>query len=108
LLSESQQILSLLNGLSDGFDAVRDQTSSFQGACEDLLSEQTRLTTIVDGLSANLEPFGALESITRRLNTPGSDLVTKSDFKDMLLRLDDCLAYVELHVCLFHTMALHG
>ena len=98
LLSETKDILVLLDDLSDGFDAVRGQTSTFQRACEQLLSEQRRLTTIADELSMNLEPFGALESITRKLNTPGSDLVLKSDFKEMLSRLDSCLTYVNIHV----------
>ncbi|KAF3934285.1 hypothetical protein ABW19_dt0204010 [Dactylella cylindrospora] len=97
LLSEARETVALLDDLARGFDAVRDQTSSFQTACEELLSEQTRLSKLADELSTNLEPFNALEGITRRLNAPGSDIVMRPDFKHMLSKLDYCLDYLSRH-----------
>ncbi|KAK6349860.1 Golgi transport complex subunit 3 [Orbilia brochopaga] len=97
LLSEARETVVLLDDLAKGFEAVREQTSSFQAACEDLLSEQTRLSKLADELRTNLEPFSALERITRRLNTPGSSIVTRPDFKEMLSTLDESLEYVAAH-----------
>ncbi|EWC45582.1 hypothetical protein DRE_05440 [Drechslerella stenobrocha 248] len=97
LLSEARETVVLLDDLAKGFEAVREQTSTFQAACEGLLSEQTRLSQLAEDLATNLEPFSALESITRRLNAPGSNLVTRPDFKQMLLTLDYCLDYVAAH-----------
>ncbi|TGJ71023.1 Golgi transport complex subunit 3 [Orbilia oligospora] len=97
LLSEARETVALLDDLAKGFEAVREQTSSFQAACEELLSEQSRLSKLADDITANLEPFSVLESITRRLNAPGSTIVTRPDFKDMLSKLDSCLDYVAAH-----------
>ena len=98
MLSETKEMVQLLGGLSDGFDAVRDQTSAFQAACEELLTEQKRLESLSEGITSNLEHFNELEGITRRLHAPGSDIVTRDDFKAMLSKLDTCLEYVNAHV----------
>ncbi|EPS44581.1 hypothetical protein H072_1414 [Dactylellina haptotyla CBS 200.50] len=97
LLSEARDTVVLLDHLAKGFEAVREQTSTFQGACEELLSEQTRLSQLAEDLTTNLEPFSALEAITRRLNAPGSSIVTRPDFKQMLSKLDYSLDYVAAH-----------
>ncbi|KAF3906636.1 hypothetical protein ABW20_dc0109312 [Dactylellina cionopaga] len=97
LLSEARETVALLDDLAKGFEAVREQTSTFQSACEELLSEQTRLSKLAEDVSTNLEPFSALEGITRRLNAPGSTIVIRPDFKNMLSKLDYCLDYVAAH-----------
>ena len=64
--------------------------------------EQKRLIDLVEGVGRNLQYYSYLEPITRRLNAPGAgNLVRGQEFSDMLARLDECLDYLNAHVCVF-------
>ena len=78
---------------------MKAQTTTFQRQCENLLSEQKRLTEIAGNMSENLKYYSYLEPINRRLNAPGAGSFIKSkDFSAMLARLDECLNYMAIHV----------
>jgi hypothetical protein len=73
---------------------VGAQTSTFQASCSSLLAEQSRLQSLADSVAVNLQPFTELEPITRVLARPGSDFVKTQSFREMLVRLDHCLAWM--------------
>ena len=85
--------------MSNSFKTVGAQTAAFQSQCENLVSEQQRLTGLADDLGQNLKYYSFLEPITRRLNAPGAgNFVRGKEFSDMLARLDECLEYMAAHV----------
>jgi len=101
ILQQISTLLSTLNKLKLGFNAVADQTSAFQSQCNTLVEEEQRLSGYADKLAENLQPFESLEPITRQLNAPGADIVTKSDFIESLKRLDQGLAFFKQNVRLY-------
>ena len=99
MAKDTSSTLDLLASLSESFRAVEAQTTAFQKHCESLLSEQNRLTGLVDNLGRNLQYYNYLEPITRRLNAPGAgNFVRAKEFSEMLSRLDECLEYMAAHV----------
>ena len=94
LLSTTDAALETLNGLKSSFVTVDAQTSTFQSSCSNLLAEQSRLQSLAESVATNLQPFTELEQITRVLARPGSDFVKTQWFRDMLARLDHCLAWM--------------
>lgn len=111
LLEDTSTNLKLFSTVTSAFQAVDAQTSSFQARCENLLSEQTRLSLLAEGITENLQYYNYLEPITRRLNAPGArQLVLGDDFPETLYNLDRCLEYMETHVgchlCLRRTLDL--
>lgn len=101
LLEDTSLTLSLLSSLSDSFNTVEAQTTTFQKQCEGLLQEQKRMTDLANELEKNLKYYTYLEPATRRLNAPGAgSFVRSKEFSNMLSRLDDCLDYMTAHVCL--------
>lgn len=92
--------LDLLSTLYSSFRNVGAQTSAFRQQCQDLVDEQTRLESLADGIGQNLLYYSYLEPITRKLNAPGAgNFVRGKEFSDMLGRLDECLEYMNNHVC---------
>ena len=60
--------------------------------------EQTRLENLANNVGENLQYYGFLEPITRKLNAPGAgNFVRGKEFSDMLARLDECLDYMNNH-----------
>ena len=99
LLSNTSSTLDLLAPLSTSFRAVEAQTTAFRKQCEELLSEQRRLTALADDLDHNLKYYSYLELITRRLNAPGAGTLVKGkEFSGILAHLDECLDYMATHV----------
>ncbi|KAI9738318.1 MAG: Golgi transport complex subunit 3 [Cirrosporium novae-zelandiae] len=99
ILDGTSSTLDLLSSLSSSFRAVQAQTTAFQKQCEGLLTEQKRLTTLADGIGENLQYYGYLEPITRRLNAPSAgNFVRGQDFSEMLTHLDECLRYMKKHL----------
>jgi hypothetical protein len=100
LLDDTSFALDLLASLSECFKTVESQTTTFQAQCEDLLAEQKRLRELADEVGTNLQYYGYLEPLTRRLNAPGSGrLVKNDDFLDMLRNLNTCIDFMDQHVC---------
>lgn len=100
LLADTSSTLELLSSLSESFKAVDLQTSTFRKQCEGLLNAQKRNTQLADGISENLQYYDFLAPATRKLNAPGAGKTVRTkEFSDMLRRLDECLDYMESHVC---------
>lgn len=49
-------------------------------------------------MAENLQAFESLEPISRQLNTPGADFVTKPDFTESLKRVDKGLIFFKQNV----------
>ncbi|KAI9834233.1 MAG: hypothetical protein M1819_003071 [Sarea resinae] len=98
LLNDTSSTLDLLSTLSESFKSVEAQTTAFQSQCQDLLSEQQRITELANGINSNLQFYNYVEPITRRLNAPGAgNLVRGTEFSEMLSNLDHCLDYMQAH-----------
>jgi len=94
LISSTDDAIAILDDLKNSFLAVDLQTSTFQESCSSLLSQQNRIQSLADSVATNLQPFAELEPITRVLARPGSDFVRTPPFRDMLVRLDSCLIWM--------------
>ncbi|RPA99180.1 hypothetical protein L873DRAFT_1835529 [Choiromyces venosus 120613-1] len=94
LISTTDSTLNLLTELEKSFQTVYSQTSSFQETCSSLLTHQNHIKSLLDSISTNLHPFTELDPITRALSRPGSDFVKTPSFREMLVRLDKCLAWM--------------
>ncbi|PNS21982.1 Conserved oligomeric Golgi complex subunit 3 isoform A [Sphaceloma murrayae] len=98
LLESTNLSLDILSSLSNSFRVVEEQTNAFHRQCQDMLAEQRRMTKLADDLKDNLQYYAYLEPITRRLNAPGAtNVVTRSEFPEMLANLDSCLDYMQGH-----------
>ncbi|KAK0830651.1 Golgi transport complex subunit 3 [Friedmanniomyces endolithicus] len=98
ILRSTANTLSVLSTLSSSFRTVTVQADAFRQQCESLISEQRRLSTLMDSIEENSRYYAYLEPMTRRLNAPGAaNLVKGDDFAEMLSNLDQCLAYMETH-----------
>lgn len=98
MLSETKTTLDALAELSDAFKIVESQTSAFQKQSEGLLADQERSEKLADDIQENLKYYDFLEPVARRLNAPGAgNLVQGKDFPKMLLRLDECIDYMQAH-----------
>jgi conserved oligomeric Golgi complex subunit 3 len=99
LLADTSSTLELLSSLSESFNSVELQTSTFQKQCEKLLSAQKLNSDLADHISGNLQYYDFLDPASRKLNAPGAGSTVRSrEFSDMLRRLDECLDYMEAHV----------
>lgn len=99
LIDDANATLHLLTTLSNAFQSVENQTSSFQAQCEDLLNEQRRLEKLADDVGTDLHYYAYLETATRRLNGPGaSRLVDDESFGDMVENLEACIVFMDEHV----------
>lgn len=99
LLEDTNTALDLLSKLSLGFKSVESQTVAFQSQCNDLVSEQTRVRDLANGVGTSLQYYAYLEPITRRLNAPGAGrLIRNDDFLDMLANLNECIEFMDTHV----------
>ncbi|RDW67965.1 hypothetical protein BP6252_09361 [Coleophoma cylindrospora] len=98
LLEDTTSALDLLATLSKSFKSVDSQTTAFQAQCEDLLTEQKRLRNLADEVGVDLQFYGYLEPLTRRLNAPGAGRLTRADdFLDMLTNLNACIDFMDQH-----------
>jgi conserved oligomeric Golgi complex subunit 3 len=101
ILADTTSALNLLSELSSSFKAVEAQTSAFRGQCEGLLSETRRVDQLAEDIRDNVQYYTYLEPITKRLNAPGAgNFVRNQEFSQMLVTLDNCIEYMQAHVCL--------
>lgn len=99
LISDANATLELLTTLSNSFQSVEEQTTTFQSQCEELLTEQRRLEKLADEVGTDLRYYAYLETATRRLNAPGaSRLVDDSSFGDMMEEIESCISFMAFHV----------
>lgn len=94
LISTTDGAIETLNELQSSFVTVDSQTSTFQASCSSLVVQQNQLQSLADSVATNLHPFTELEPVTRVLARPGSDFVKTQSFREMLVRLDHCLAWM--------------
>ena len=100
LVSDTTSTLDILSSLSEAFKAVEAQTTAFRTQCEALVADQKRITKLADDMEENLRYYLYLEPITKRLNAPGAgNIVRGKEFTEMLSNLDNCLDYMQGHVC---------
>ncbi|PHH85936.1 hypothetical protein CDD83_10975 [Cordyceps sp. RAO-2017] len=98
LIEDADATLKLLSSLSNSFQSVEAQTSSFRAKCEGLISEQRRLEKLADDVGTDLHYYAYLETATRRLNAPGaSRLVDDDDFGEMVENIDACVGFMTNH-----------
>lgn len=98
LIEDANATLKLLTTLSDSFESVEAQTSSFRSQCEDLLSEQRRLEKLATDVGSDLNHYAYLDAVSRRLNAPGaSRLVDSVEFGDMIDNIEACIVFLEEH-----------
>ncbi|GJC77548.1 conserved oligomeric Golgi complex subunit 3 [Colletotrichum liriopes] len=99
LIGDTNAALKLLTTLSESFQSVEAQTSSFQSQCEDLLTEQHRLEKLADEVGTDLHFYAYLDNVSRRLNAPGAGrLVDDDSFGEILRNLDSCIGFMSQHV----------
>lgn len=99
LIDDANATLALLTSLSDSFQSVDAQTSTFQAQCEDLLNEQKRLEKLADEVGTDLYYYVYLDTATRRLNAPGaSRLVDDEEFGEMIENINSCAEFMAKHV----------
>ena len=99
LLEDTDSALKLLASLSESFDAVEEQTTSFKSQCDDLITEQTRMEKLADEVGTDLHYYAYLDNVTRRLNAPGAGrLVDDNAFGEVLDNLDSCIAFMMKNV----------
>lgn len=100
LIVDTNASLDLLTTLSNSFQAVETQTTSFQSQCEDLIDEQKRLQKLADDVGTDLYFYTYLDNVTRRLNAPGAGrLVEDAVFGEVLDNLNSCIDFMTKHVC---------
>ncbi|XP_076096896.1 conserved oligomeric Golgi complex subunit 3-like isoform X2 [Mytilus galloprovincialis] len=93
ILQEVSGALDFLNGLQHQYISVSTKTNALHEACEDLLTEQTRLMNTAENISNKLSYFNEYDRITAKLGLP-SLTVTNESFVPMLSRLDECILYL--------------
>ncbi|KAM0628381.1 hypothetical protein ACHAQG_001431 [Verticillium nonalfalfae] len=99
LIVDTNASLDLLTTLSNSFQAVETQTTSFQSQCEDLIDEQKRLQELADEVGTDLYFYTYLDNVTRRLNAPGAGrLVEDVVFGEVLDNLNACIDFMTKHV----------
>jgi hypothetical protein len=88
-----------LTTLSQSFQSVEAQTSTFQSQCEEVLTEQRRLEKLAEDVGTDYYYYSYLDTVTRRLNAPGAGRFVDDDsFGEMLDNIDACIAFMEDHV----------
>ncbi|KAL9106942.1 MAG: hypothetical protein Q9227_008065 [Pyrenula ochraceoflavens] len=98
LLSDTDTVLDTLAQLSISFQTVEAQTSAFQAQSQGLLEDQARSEKLADEIRSNLRYYEYLEVTTKKLNAPSAgNFVQGKDFSDMLIRLDECIDYMQSH-----------
>ncbi|OCK81332.1 Sec34-domain-containing protein [Lepidopterella palustris CBS 459.81] len=98
LVSDTTSTLHILSSLTESFKAVETQTTAFREQCEDLMTDQKRITKLADDIEHNLRYYLYLEPITKRLNAPGAgNFVRGKEFTEMLFNLDNCIDYMQAH-----------
>lgn len=97
LLKQAETVSSLLDDLAQGFLYIQGQTNALESTCNSMVKDQSHVEDLSINVEKNLEVFTKLEKALRILHSPGSDIVTKHRFKELLSDLDLGLDYVYEH-----------
>ncbi|ODQ82357.1 hypothetical protein BABINDRAFT_29730 [Babjeviella inositovora NRRL Y-12698] len=99
LISQTRSIVASLKELTAKYDNVAQETHQFQTSAQKLIDDHNSLMLVYNEIKANLLQFESLDEITKTLNNPnGGNLVKKRSFRDTLLKLDECLLFVEANL----------
>ena len=101
LLNQVSGTLGKLSKLSDQYGFVSNKTNSLHEACEQMLTDQTKLATLADDLESRVSFFLEYEKIQLQLSSPTLS-VHGELFHNILDRLDRCIAYMQSHVSPLH------
>ncbi|KAJ3190367.1 Golgi transport complex subunit 3 [Gaertneriomyces sp. JEL0708] len=98
ILSQAHQITDNLSGLEAHYNTVEGKTRTLQTACEKLMEDQSNLATLATQLADRLSYFNELEPISKLFSSPGDQVCLDDRFLPMLMRLDECLAFIQSHM----------
>nr|CAG4649996.1 EOG090X02EM [Sida crystallina] len=96
LLNQVSGTLGKLSKLSDQYGFVSNKTNSLHEACEQMLTDQTKLTNLADDLEDRVSYFLEFEKIQSQLRSPTLS-VHGELFRNILDRLDRCIGYMQSH-----------
>ena len=97
LLNQVTGTLDKLSRLSDQYSFVSNKTNSLHEACEQMLTDQTKLTNLGDDLEGRLAYFLEYDKIQSQLSSPTLS-VQGELFHNILNRLDKCISYMQSNV----------
>ena len=83
-----------LSLLQSEYQRVSDETNQLHSACEQLLSDQGQLGSLVESIDNKLAYFSEWEKIAPRLESDSMLTVTSESFVPTLARIDECIAYL--------------
>ncbi|CAH3965510.1 unnamed protein product [Pieris brassicae] len=93
LTDEIAATLSNLNKLTQEYYLVSDKTNALHTMSEQLLADQTKLSSIGDEVKQRLHYFTQVEHLSQRLNSPTMS-VNSDTFFNVLSKIDECLSYM--------------
>ena len=91
--SHITEIITNLERMKEGYDLVARETIASQETVKDQNQEQQNLFKLADNLTQHLHIFESLDPITRQLNAPGSDLVSRPEFQTLLQQIDEAITF---------------
>lgn len=97
LIEQIETTLDRLAKLKDQYSFVSNKTNSLHEACEQMLADQNKLSSLADELEHKLSFFLEYEKIQSQLSSPTIS-VHGDLFHSILNRLDKCIAYMQDHV----------
>nr|XP_018911468.1 PREDICTED: conserved oligomeric Golgi complex subunit 3 [Bemisia tabaci] len=96
LLDKIGTSLGHLKSLKSEYDAVSSCTNALHDACQQLLTQQTKLSETAEAIGEQLRRFKTVDSITQQLDAPTLSIYSES-FISMLDHLDQTLIYLKEH-----------
>lgn len=100
LLKQVSGTIEKLTKLNNQYGFVSNKTASLHEACEQMLIDQNKLSTLADDLEKKVSYFVEYEKIQSQLSSPTLS-VHGELFHDILNRLDKCIDYMQSHVSKF-------
>ena len=97
LLKQVSGTIEKLSKLDNQHGFVSNKTASLHEACEQMLIDQNKLSSLADDLEKKVSYFVEYEKIQSQLSSPTLS-VHGELFHDILNRLDKCIDYMQSHV----------
>ncbi|KAJ0182737.1 hypothetical protein K1T71_002106 [Dendrolimus kikuchii] len=85
--------MSDLQKLTEQYNFVSNKTNALHTMSEQLLADQTKLSSIGDNIKQKLHYFTQVEHLSQRLNSPTMS-VNSETFFTVLAKIDECLDYM--------------
>ncbi|KAL7751393.1 Golgi transport complex subunit 3 [Sorochytrium milnesiophthora] len=91
------QAIAQVQALKENHTSATQALKAMQGLSSKYQKEELSVREVATELERQLAYFASLESITQTLNAPGAgdSIVQRSDFPDLLQRIDECLEFLE-------------